>query len=294
MSIFPKLKRTINLGITLAILLVFGVSCTGVENPDVSLEDITRYATETAKAVTMEESISPTQTPPPTATLELPTATLVPPTDTPLPTATPILPDATRINFAPGATYGIITGTIGTGETKNFVLKALAGQPMLISVNPPNSNITLSIIAENGTELLTAQENRSGWQGTLPATQNYYFQLSGAQSSGDFTLWVSIPSRIEFDPGATSATVKGVTVDGYNATYVLAAQGGQTMDILLTPSPDAAALTVWGFSDGQPYMRSVMGSTTFHMQLPSTQDYIVDVVPFGGQEVSFTLEVEIK
>ena len=66
------------------------------------------------------------------------------------------------------------------------------------------------------------------------------------------------------------------------------------MNVLLTPIPNAAALTIWGFSDGQPYIRSVVGSTTFNMKLPSTQDYIVDVVPQGGQEVNFTLAVEIK
>ena len=66
------------------------------------------------------------------------------------------------------------------------------------------------------------------------------------------------------------------------------------MDIKLTPVPNAAALTIWGFSDGQPYMRAMMGSTVFNMQLPSTQDYIIDVVPQGGQVVNFTLFVEIR
>ena len=83
-------------------------------------------------------------------------------------------------------------------------------------------------------------------------------------------------------------------MDGYIASYVVAAQGGQTMDIQLMPEPTLAALTVWGFSDGQPYMRAQMGSTIFNMQLPSTQDYIIDVVPQAGQEVNFTLRVEIQ
>ena len=88
--------------------------------------------------------------------------------------------------------------------------------------------------------------------------------------------------------------MSGATVEGYIASYVVAAQGGQTMEIQLTPNPNAAALTVWGFSDGQPYIRAQLGSTTFNMQLPSTQDYIIDVVPQGGQEVDFTMRVEIK
>ena len=165
---------------------------------------------------------------------------------------------------------------------------------MLASVSSPSNDLTMSITANDGTALLPASQGWSNWQGTLPATQDYFFQIIGGASTEDFTLWVSIPSRIEFAPGAISATVSGKTVEGYIASYVVAAQGGQTINILLTPNPNSAALTVWGFSDGQPYIRAQMGSTTFNMQLPSTQDYIIDVVPQGGQEVDFSLKVEIK
>jgi len=292
MAMFANFRRTVRLVATLILLSVFAVSCTGVDDSEITLEDIARYATGTAQALSVSESISPTQTPLPTATPIPPTP--IPPTKTPLPTLPPILPDATRISFAPGATYGYDTGTIEGGETKDFVLKALVGQPMLVSVNSHNNDVILSIITEDGVELQSTEQNWPTWQGTLPATQDYYIQISGAQSSEIYSLWVTIPSRIKFDPGATSATVEGIAVDGYIASYVIAAQGGQTMDILLTPTPDAAALTVWGFSDGQPYMRSVTGSTVFHMQLPSTQDYIINVVPFAGREVTFTLQVEIQ
>jgi len=165
---------------------------------------------------------------------------------------------------------------------------------MLASVSSRDNDVTLSIVAADGGTLLPATQKWSNWQGILPATQDYYFKIFAGASAENFSLWVSIPSRIQFDPGAISATVSGKTVDGYIASYVLAAQGGQTMNIVLTPNPNAAALTVWGFNDGQPYMRAQMGSTTFNMQLPSTQDYIIDVVPQAGQEVDFTMTIEIK
>jgi len=165
---------------------------------------------------------------------------------------------------------------------------------MLASVSSSNNDVTMSIVAENGATLLLASQGSTNWQGTLPATQDYYFQLFGSVNAEDFSLWVSIPSRVQFDPGEISATVSGATVDGYIASYVVAAQGGQSMNIVLIPNPNVAALTVWGFGDGQPYMRAQMGSTTFNMQLPSTQDYIINVVPQGGQEVDFTMTIEIK
>lgn len=165
---------------------------------------------------------------------------------------------------------------------------------MLASVASTGNDVTMAIITEGGITLLPASQGSSNWQGILSTTQDYYIQVMGGANEQDYSLWVSIPNRIQFAPGTTSATVNGKTVDGNIASYVVAAQGGQTMNIQLMPEPILAALTVWGFSDGQPYMRSQMGSTTFNMQLPSTQDYIINVVPQAGQEVNFTLSVEIR
>jgi len=128
----------------------------------------------------------------------------------------------------------------------------------------------------------------------LPSTQDYFFKVGAGASAEDYTLSVTIASRIQFASGATSATVTGSTVNGYNVTYVLYASGGQTMNIALTVPAGTAALTIWGFSDGQPYQRSVTGSTTFNMVLPSTQDYIIEVVPMAGQVVNYSMKVEVK
>jgi hypothetical protein len=55
-----------------------------------------------------------------------------------------------------------------------------------------------------------------------------------------------------------------------------------------------AALTVWGFSDGQPYIRSVTGATTFSFKLPMTEDFIIDIVPNGSMVVNYALVVTVK
>ena len=291
MAVLQNLKRRSGLISSILCISILSVSCTGAGEPALSLEDLQRFATQTQEAIPTEDNAGPT--PLPSATLKVSTATPILVTDPP-PTSTPTLLPATRISFAPGATYGSATGTIQPGETKSFVLKAMMGQPFLASVSSKNNDIAMSIVSEDKVELLPAEQNRSSWQGSLPATQDYYIEIIGAQETENFSLWVSIPSRIKFKPGATSSSVSGRTIDGYAASYVINAQGGQTLDIQLKTDPDVAALTVWGFSDGQPYMRSVMGSTTFNMQLPSTQDYIVNVVPQGGKEVDFTMQVTIK
>lgn len=275
------------------ILLFFSTvlaACTGTVPTNLPPDEVERIVMETLEALPTPTDPAPTPNP----TLTVVPATLVPPTNTALPTPVFRLPGATRINFEPGSTYGTARGRIAPGQVQNFSLRALQGQPMLASVASPDNDVTMSITAESGTALLPASQASSNWQGTLPATQDYYIQVMGGASEQEYSLWVSLPSRIQFSQGATSATVSGKTVGGNIASYVVAAQGGQTMDIVLMPEPTLAALTVWGFSDGQPLMRAQMGSTTFNMQLPSTQDYIINVVPQAGQEVNFSMKVEIR
>ena len=285
-------KRKFGYIAILVTLATVVISCSDANEPVSSIEEIGRMATATKQVLPAEDEYDQVFTPTSTSTSAPPSP--IPATNTPLPTSPPSLPAATRINFTPGTTCGTATGTIAAGETKNFVLKAMMGQPLLASVVSHNNDVIMSIVTEDGVELLSAEKNRPSWQGTLPATQDYYFQLSGAQEEEKYSLWISIPKRIEFEPGTTSATESGVTIDGYNVSYVVAGSGGQILDVLLTPDNGMVALTIWGFSDGQPYVRSVAGSTGFRKQLPSTQDYIINVVPYAANEVEFTLRVEIK
>jgi hypothetical protein len=55
-----------------------------------------------------------------------------------------------------------------------------------------------------------------------------------------------------------------------------------------------AALTIWGFTDGQPYARAQNGVTDFNMTLPATQDYIIEVVPQGGNVVNYQVTIKIQ
>ena len=55
-----------------------------------------------------------------------------------------------------------------------------------------------------------------------------------------------------------------------------------------------ASLSVYGFTDGQQYLHSETGQTSYHFSLPSTQDYIIVVVPTASDVVSYTLTVKIR
>jgi len=222
----------------------------------------------------------------PSATAILPTATL-PVTGTP--------PSPTRIRFAPGGTQSITEGRLGPGESSTFVLAASQGQVLIASADSPDQDVDLSISGANRAVLLAAGPSVSNsFTGTLPATQDYLFKLTGGASPENFALSVIIAARIQFAPGEKESIITGRTNNGFAVTYSAYAQKGQTMDVTLDVPGERAGLTIWGFSDGEPYARAQNGVRDFSLVLPSTQDYIIEVQPQAGQTVDYTLTVQIQ
>ncbi|HEX2557570.1 MAG TPA: hypothetical protein VHK86_04550, partial [Nitrososphaera sp.] len=202
---------------------------------------------------------------------------------------------ALRIKFATGATSGIQEGQIQAGQSQSFLVGAAAGQPLMVSVNSLNNDVTFSVTGvKDGKVLASKAEKLSSWQTMLTATQDYRIDIYGGASTENFTLNVITPARINFDPGAVSAKLSGTTPGGFNVSYVLRASAGQKMNLDLVAPGGNAVLSMYGYQDGQPYLRYVVEQTSFEFTLPATQDYIIQVVPRGGEVASYTLTVEIK
>ena len=212
-------------------------------------------------------------------------------TDSSASSSDPGPPAATRINFLADATAGVVTGTIQPGQSLYYVLNAAQGQPMIVMVDLFNHDVTMTIKTAGGTSLLNNGQNLNA---LLPVSEDYYITVMGGASSENFTLTVEIPARISFALGKNNSIISGKTAGGYIVSYVIFAQQGQNMEVDLNGVGKGAALTVWGFSDGQPYIRSVTGATTFSMKLPISQDYIIDIVPNAGTEVGYTIVVTVK
>jgi len=221
--------------------------------------------------------------------------TSLPPAPTPpAPTVSPT-PSLLRISFPTGATAGVEQGTLQAGGIQAFVLAASQTQPMIVMVDSPAHDLTADIIGQNtGNTLLPASQKESTWEGILPATQDYLITVHGGASEEAFTLTVDIPSRITFAPQATSAKVSGSTPGGLVVSYVIYALAGQTMAVSLTAPSGAAALTIYGFEDGQPLLRSIYNATTWSDTLPVTEDYIIQIVPNAGQVVAYTMTVGVQ
>ena len=53
-------------------------------------------------------------------------------------------------------------------------------------------------------------------------------------------------------------------------------------------------LSVDGYVDGQTYLPVDKGKVSFSMEVPSTQDYIIEVVPKGTDPLNYTLGVIVE
>jgi hypothetical protein len=276
----------------IAIIAFTVIACggTAATPAPISPNDVSTVVAATIQAITAQ---APTAVP----------TTVVAPTLAPTPTSVPTfpppqptqpLPSATRINFLTGATTGVVSGTIKAGTSQSYVVNALQGQLMIVMATSTNNDASISIRTKGGTSLLSSSANQPNWQGPLPTSEDYYITIYGGTADETFSLSVEILARLKFASGSDTIKVSGQTAGGYAVAYTVLASKDQQMSVDLTGVGTNAAITIYGFSDGQPYIRSVTGATSYKFKLPMTQDYVIEVVPMAGKTVYYTLSIRVK
>jgi hypothetical protein len=238
-------------------------------------------------------------TPLPTSTsTELPSPTPQPPQDTPTPLPpTPTLePTATatqkavNLVFSTGATAGVATGTLQPGQTQSYTLNASQNQPMILILTSSRGDVYLGVTQPDGTLLLDPAKKWTNFQWLLPKTGTYTIQVYGGASAEDYTLTVKVAQVVTFASGSNSATLTGSTVNGFVVSYALYCTSGQTMSASLNLPSSSAYLDVFGLATG-PLLSSGAKANNWSGVLPSSQDYIVEVIPAAGQVTSYSLAV---
>lgn len=202
------------------------------------------------------------------------------------------VPPVNRIQFAPGATAAEVSGDIPPESTTVFVLSASAGQMMSVDlfVDDPNARLE---VKDSAGGWLDGQITTTMWQGQLPETGDYIIRILDGHPYADYTLRVTIPSRIQFAPGAISAQVLGDLNAYENDDYILRALAGQTMTVNITSPNNDVLLTIVG-ADGIPLTNGLMsGASEWRGQLPLTQDYIIRAIG-TDQPDNYTLAVSIE
>jgi hypothetical protein len=214
-----------------------------------------------------------------------------------------------RIQFTRGAASATVSSPVqyclprGPDVVGGYVLRALAGQTMRVTIDSPNHNIHLTIKGADGVTLKSYDDRSADWEGALPSTQDYYLLPIAMGSDARFTLtvWISplgqvtSPSRIRFASGATSGTVSGHLSPGGKARYVLWAARGQRMALRIWPAPSAPLpvmdVTVMG-PDGRVW-RGLQLDTAID-PLPLSGDYVLTLaLRPGSGGANYSMEVTI-
>mgnify|MGYP000876397103 FL=1 len=204
--------------------------------------------------------------------------------------------NATRILFDRFATSKVTYGNLAQGETKSFVLQVGGGQILMVDVGSPNSDVFLRIIAQNGSILLDSGMGigQTAWQGRIFVTQDITVQVISRGAATSFTLNTIIPEMISFAPGAISAE-RGYPIAARDVhSFTLRAMAGQTMSVHVESGNGTMLLGIYGYDDGQPYKRSSVGDANFSFELPSTQDYVIQVVSATDAPADFYMKVTVQ
>jgi hypothetical protein len=208
-----------------------------------------------------------------------------------IPPLKPSLPPsgAQRIQFAPGATSATVQGQLSAGGSQKYVLRLLAHQLLEVNVFP-EQGVDLSVRGANGAVLKPT--GLPPFRGYVATAQDYYLTVTAEGAAVSYTVQVIVPARISFAPGGTSGTVQGVLAPQTQGHYIVGALNGQTLNVVTHASQGEVVLVIYGV-DGDVLISDHAGATSFTGNLPSTEDYLIDVLSVGSQPAVFRMTVTI-
>ncbi len=106
----------------------------------------------------------------------------------------PSQPTTQRISFATGSISATEQGTVPAGGIMRYLVGAMVGQSMSVSLSSPQNDVLLVIWGADGTVLLSDHAGVTSWSGSLPASQDYIIDVkSFGTVPSNFTLQVTIP-----------------------------------------------------------------------------------------------------
>jgi hypothetical protein len=199
-----------------------------------------------------------------------------------------------RVSMAAGRTSVSVDGHVEKKGQTTFLVGASAGQFMMAMINTVNKPLYLEVRSPGGTILVSASDQKDSWQGTLREDGDYLVSIHTTGDATDFNMSITIPVRITFQSGAYGASADGVVGPQEVTTYLLLAMKNQTMKVNIDSHKGDIFLSIYGLQDGQPYVRSALGLTTYSFKLPATQDYVIQAVSTGSTTENYTIDFKVK
>lgn len=221
----------------------------------------------------------------------------------PVPVAGPIdTAGMPRVRFAPGTTSGILNDSLGPGGSRDYLLGALQAQVMLAHAiawndmrdRSPGGETSVRVFeAIDGRELRGTSPSGPLWSGRLPGTGDFVVRVNAGSAPVAYTLAVQLPLRVLVNARQPSASFSGTVQSHAPIDYLLAGIGGRTLEVELhTPNP-TTYLHIYGLDDAVQLSRLPEGRQQYSGVLPSSQDYIISVVP-GADQAPYDLRVTLR
>jgi len=223
----------------------------------------------------------------------------VPPLNPPPPT------QPVRIEFGPGQTSAELNGQVAVGlPPVEYIIRVMAGQTLITNVNSNPQAAADVTVRDTAGNVLNFGRSPTELGTTIPSGGDYVIVISTMNTNAvAYTLRVSVPplpgadtTRIEFAPGATSATVTGdLPFGGDLDNWVIRALAGQTMNVSLRVNEATGWVNIFVYNDVNQLIGSGTDASGAAVPLATTGDYriVVSSIEAAGP-LSYALTVDIR
>jgi hypothetical protein len=283
------MARKLVLSITASLLIATLAGCNMGANATTQAPSATETqppvvdVTATPLPATSAPAGVPTQAPPAGAT----SAPQTNPTQAPPPAGGG---SATRVTFSAGATHANVPGSVAAHGKASYIVNVAAGQLLDVSANGPAAQQPqIAVVGADGKTPQNVLNNAVSFRGAVPTTQDYTVTLTGVDQPLNFTLAIVIPERISFAKGGDETIVGGKVAASDVHQYVLNLRQSQLFELAL--GQQGIHTQIYGV-DGNVLQSGMGGGAGFRGTVPSTQDYIVNVVSDGGA-VDYAMTVKV-
>lgn len=222
--------------------------------------------------------------------------------------ATPALAavdSAERLLFNQGAPHTLVRGVLPANGKRDYVVRALAGQILVVEVASPSGRVKLTVspIGANQSAAPIVTEVLQ-WSGSVPSTQDYLITLTTPMAT-PFELSATLdprqaaitpepaPVRLLFGAASPSTTITEQVAAPERHRYLVRVGAGQTLKIELLSTGDVANFAVQGVTDGLPLKRLENAAHSWAGQASLTQDYLITVIA-PGAPVDYTMQLALQ
>lgn len=103
--------------------------------------------------------------------------------------------DRGKINFAAGSSSATVEGNLASKAVDQFTFDATANQTGTITIESPNQDVLLTLVAPSGSPIQRYQSGQSNWSGTLPESGTYRVNVVATKQAASYKMNVSIGQK---------------------------------------------------------------------------------------------------